>query len=332
MSLNVYCLPNNQSYNIAESLTNSVIYIDEVDMVLDKTLLLSHTLIQNNNYLVLVSRDDLDTQVYVYDDTFKFFELAVDSVCKLVDLDGITVLQPLFDFNRLNILKSFNNILVEDEKAGFEFYKLFTENVTISKGNSNVCNFKELLQGNTLVIVDVANFGKFANKFNNKFFKKNPNLSIIPKYECFEEMLLRTNIFRYDSVVQHLFDDLSVCNVKINWEKVFEQVVEERAPDTLLDGYKHGNDLPFCFYNDCNNTKCHIKRFENCLRSPKVRKDKLKELFKETKYEFLYNLLSKDVNVIPDGFEKWCAEFAPAVYADYSLEEKWNELKDIYNK
>ena len=37
-------------------------------------------------------------------------------------------------------------------------------------------------------------------------------------------------------------------------------------------------------------------------------------------------------NVIPDDFEKWCAEFAPAVYADYSLEEKWNILQDIYNK
>ena len=326
---NVYIVPAVDSYKDAFSKKDCVILIDENNLNIKNAILLSRNLVVNDNYLIIATRDFLD---FNDKDISKHFDLSLDSLCKLTTVGSVHYNEPMYNFNRIKDLSKYDKVLVEDRAAGFQFFQLLHSNVVSTEGKDNALKYDRDLKGNTLLVIDLAVFGKYANEFYKKFYIRNKDVAILPDYECFEELLLHTNVFKDNEDVKMLFSDLSVCNTELTWERYFENFLLSVKGGTVLEPYKHGGKLPYCFYANCGTSvDCNNFRREKCDKTLKS-ETKLFDILSGTKYEHLLPIKSLDVTNIPDDFKSWCDKFIPEVYSDYPLEDKWKMFKDMYIK
>lgn len=173
-------------------------------------------------------------------------------------------------------------IIVEDSKAGFQFYKeLFRGYEVISSyGKSNMvakiqeCNSKGYR--NIYAIFDTASYGAYMEQLSAVCSKKSMcNVTYMSDYECFEELLCHTNL-----VSPYIdWDSLEPNNV-LSWERYFEKLLRRITNDKKFL-QAHESNLNPCYRVDCNN----MDRCREC--DTFLSGDKLEALLRGTKYERL---------------------------------------------
>lgn len=106
-------------------------------------------------------------------------------------------------------------------------------------------------------------------------------------YECFEEMLLNTNIFNQNKLVIIEMNNLfQYANQFISWERFFEDLLA-RATEGTKYAYKHSSGkLSSCYVNNCDECNSYIKN--KCDFA--IDGNKVKILFEKTKYEWILEI------------------------------------------
>lgn len=228
--------------------------------------------IRNNLYFLLMCRDDSDDLTHVGRLSF-----STNSIFKLKTVNGVHLLFPYYEYTKNNC-STYDLCIVEDEKSGYDFFKSLFSNIKVesSGGKSSIISYTEtkVKEGysNILVIFDTASFGCHIEEFYRKLSRYDCNISIISTYECFEELLVRTNIVNHLDEVKSILSNLpDYANDCISWENYFEDWLYKLTKDKLYkQNHGRGASLNQCY-------KCDVFLNGN----------KFEEMLKGTKYEFL---------------------------------------------
>lgn len=270
--------------NLSEKHNHVLYIVDDLDILPNHDFeALMDNMIEDDLWFLIMSREEVDYKLKA--------SIIFSSNCEysLGVVDGIYTLTPLYTYSSINIIE-YDCVLVEDSKGGFEFFSKLYSNCEVrsacGKNNVITCMNTAIEDGfeNILVIFDTANFGSCFSEFYNIATKSEANIEFISAYECFEELLLQTNLLRHLEEVDFAFQNLeSEANKFKSWEKYFEYLISV-ATSNKPYGYSHGKKLTHCYIDDCYSCNSYVK--EKC---DYINKDyeKLHGLLKDTKYSFL---------------------------------------------
>lgn len=229
--------------NLSEKHSHVLYIVDDLDILPNHDFeALMDNMVEDDLWFLIMSREEVDYKLKA--------SIIFSSNCEysLGVVDGIYTLIPLYTYNNTNIVK-YDCVLVEDAKGGFEFFSKLYSNCevrsTCGKNNVITCMDKAVKDGfeHILVIFDTANFGSCFSEFYNKAIISKVNIEFISSYECFEELLLQTNLLRHLESVDFAFKNLeSEANKFKSWEKYFEYLISV-ATSNKPYGYSHGKSL-----------------------------------------------------------------------------------------
>ena len=224
----------------------------------------------------------------------KRLPVAIMNTFKLLDIKKVTRNVTMSDSNPIRY-DEFSKVVVEDSCSGFTFFDAIFNDVESSKGAPGIIkavNSESI--DNTLLIFDSLGFGAYIEEFLDLCKLKDVAFICYNSFEYF--------------ILENLFNSTLIP----------KEINTEDAVTKLLRVY------------NANYSKSDGCTGDACFKCKLTCKTSSLAVLKKSNYRDVLNYYKH--SSIPDDFEKWCAEFAPAVYADYSLEEKWNILQDVYNK
>lgn len=271
---------------------NSIIVMDEFDVFCQPEFCTYYKdyAVKNNLWFVVIARID---SVYVTNH-YKNMSYSVLSMYTLMTKDNITYNIPLFYYflQKYKQGLTFDSILVEDSKAGYDFFMhLFYRYpvISVKSGKGAIIQaLQEMINKgykNILLFVDLAPYGCHIDELVMFETYNNVNIFVIDFYECFEYLLLSTNLLRNKKAVIKEFQNIDYyANQEYSWEKYFEALLKKVTDEKR---YKQGNrgDLNPCYFEDCS--MCNIYIQKNC--DVALYGTKLLELLRGTQFEFLLN-------------------------------------------
>jgi hypothetical protein len=277
-----------------ESFTDTLFIFDDVA---DTRTLKFAQLVQKSadrgNYFLLINREDLTVGEY------GCLNIAVSSILRFVTSpDGLQhYTEPYFELYKHSAdTIECTDILIEDTAGGKKFFdRLFGKEIIHSSqhGKSSISDDAlDILSGNgayLLILADMSAFGCHMNDLYDRVLTKYKNrVYIDSKYECFEELLLRTKYFKDNPIVLNQFSNIEAyANKFISWETYFEELLETLTKDKNGIQYYHGGNIKTCWVQDCDS--CTVGKHTNCDKIA-LNKDKIDWLLEGTKYEKLLTL------------------------------------------
>ena len=200
-------------------------------------------------------------------------------------------------------LVGFDLILVEDSKSGFEFVKRLNSTsafVESTHGASNIYRkLKSLRESgvdklNIFLFVDMASYGVSFLQLQSLLSRKEYrgyNICLMTDYECFEELLLRTNMLNGSVDLSSL--EQTDANNYVSWENFYEDVLNKVTEGKLFRAY-HGS-MTKCYVEGCcylknglQGDKCEFHYMNREKEEDKL--DKFKFLLEGTKEERLLDI------------------------------------------
>lgn len=175
----------NMLNNIPEDFEQRNLYILDEGMV-ENTIEFAQTIASTNSIFIIISRKSLRN--------IKYSSKSIYELKYLKDLDVYINSKIYEDLNISSNKDKLNNILVEDSKSGYEFFKNYGLDINTSNGNTYISrNIKD----NQIIIFDDLGIGPYIEEIVS--ICKNYNTFIIsPK--SFEYMLLKSNIFKEQDI------------------------------------------------------------------------------------------------------------------------------------
>lgn len=271
--------------------------------------LCTHNLVPNNLYVVLITRHEIlnaELKSDLKEDSkvagmLSKLSISVDEIYNF-KTDGINHWLEPVTIPTTDDYSDVDCILVEDTGRGAEFFKVYLKNViSASNGKSNlVTDTLDLIteKNKILVMVDLAGYGCHWDEFTQRVIRKNPNVFILQNRECFEQMLLYSNMLKdIPKVKRELSDLVKYANNYISWETYFERLISDVTENKLYRcNYSRHAVLADCYLKDCSS--CHIKKKEKCDAYLKNLNDnKFTVLFKDTIFEHLLDLPRRKIEV-----------------------------------
>ena len=265
---------------------DKILIFDDLNVVstLDFARYYSKYAISNNLYFLIISRESLRF------DSMKNLSFSSNSIFKLVKNGIYHELEKYYSYGESST-SDFEVCVVEDTKKGYTFFKeLFKGvlDVVPSTGGKStiVADVLKLSKEytNILVIVDTSAYGCHMEEFCTLFEGIESNICFLSDYECFEELLLRTNLLNRLRDVIDGFNNLTVdANNFVSWKKYFEDLVY-RVTMNKPYRYSHGmKNLCSCYLRSCD--VCPDYRKNKCDWNSVG--DKFIALLKDTKYGYL---------------------------------------------
>lgn len=270
---------------LSAKLSDRIIFVDDLDLLVNKSFLaLYEKQIENNYWFIIMSREDLSSD---FKTTLTF---SSNCLYRLECNNNSYTLAPLYNVSNIE-LRIYDCVIVEDSKGGYDFFSKIFKNmcpISTSRGKNNIV--RELKSAvnkgyyNILVIYDSASFGSNFQEFYNYASHSDSNIDIISHYECFEELLVNTDLLRHLSDIEYGLDNLEYeANKFSSWERYFEYLIQ-KATDQKPYKYSHNSKLRNCYTESCNKCNEYIK--EKCDYNRK-QEEKIKGLLRGSKYEFL---------------------------------------------
>lgn len=273
--------------------SNTIFICDEFDVICEAKFseYYSQYAIKNNLWFIISSRIDTRCKNLNY----RKLSYSVNAMYTLRQKDGILYNVPYYDYSivRKNNV-SIDCVLVEDKNAGFTFFSSMLKHYPVfsSEGKSNLYNviLRLIKKGykNILVFADMAALGchiQDISAISNS--TSDINIYLIDIYECFEYLLLRTNLLRNKNLVLKEFNNIEYfANQTISWENYFEDLIK-RVTDNKVYRHTHKSNLKKCYYEDCN--VCNPSILEKCDIA--LYGNKFIEMLKGTEFEFLLKYL-----------------------------------------
>lgn len=286
-----YIVVNSRSWEVVlSSVSNTLIIIDDYSFVASsKFASVVSSTSDRCNYFLIIAREKSDSikstgrLSYSSNDIYEFVA------------DGKNhYIRPFYSADSSTSCSSFDCVITEDTTTGYDFFKRLVgvPCYPSSSGKSSLVNDiieKSKIHKNILVILDTSAYGCHMEDFYTTctYTLTDNTIGFIDDYECFEELLIRTNLINKLGIIQAELSNLpKYANQHLSWERYFEDLIK-RA--TYSKPYKHTHDiksLRYCYYEDCIKCNEHIR--EKC--DDILKGDKFESLLRGTKYEFLLNL------------------------------------------
>lgn len=266
---------------------DAIFIFDDLDVISSASFsdLVKKYGINNNLWFIIMSREDDESL-----NEAKRLSFSINNIFKLSSENGHYTNIKYYNYSFPQI-KHYDKVLIEDTTSGFDFFSnLYKQGVVCStSGKSTIVDDTQRLinegNKNILVLFDSAAFGCHISKFDAYFSDDNGfRVSVLSFYECFEELLLRTNLLnRLPMVTKELSRLTDYANNFISWENYFEDLIK-RATEDKMYKYNHSGVLRTCYYEPC--MKCNPNIMEKCDGTIDGN-NKFESLLKDTKYEFL---------------------------------------------
>lgn len=288
-SLAVNVCPISNWEKIISQSKNIILICDEFDVICEPKFseYYSQYAIKNNLWFIISSRMDTRYKNLNY----RKLSYSVNAMYTLRKKDGILYNVPYYDYSivRKNNV-SIDCVLVEDKKAGFTFFSSMIKHYPVfsSEGKSNLYTIilRLVKKGykNILVFADMAALGCHIQDINSISKSTNDiNIYLIDIYECFEYLLLRTNLLRNKKLVLKEFNNIEYfANQNISWAQYFEDLLK-RVTDNKVYRHTHKSNLKKCYYETCN--ACNPSIIKKCDIT--IYGNKFIEMLKGTEFEFL---------------------------------------------
>ena len=280
--------------DIIKSAENSVLLVDDLGSLqsTDFLKLVNGFLVKNNSWLLVIGREHFTERAYLP-------YVAFSSVYVIHSVGDEFRAEKLAIQNRCTVGSvQYDKIYVEDSGSGFDFVKAINRTNAVVESLNGATNLlrriKELRRSgitniNIFAFVDMASFGCDALQLMGLLSLDEYsgfNVCVMSDYECFEELLLRTNMFiGTDTGV----DDADAANKYLSWEKFYEQLIDSLTKHKMYRAY-HGHMVE-CYTKNC----CHLNSFheKKCEFHDILNCNKFYFLLLGTKYERLLELYKK---------------------------------------
>ena len=280
--------------------TDALLIADDLRCVEQKDFadVCSKYLVENNLYLVIINRADLSE----FDrdrnngngEHLTRLSISLNSIYSFCT-DGIKHWLRNDRLPFFNDLSAIDCIITEDTKNGFEFWNNLFNNVEHSSDGRDSL-VKDLEKHNPtqkiLVLLDTAAYGSNYEHFKRKLCDSGYNIGICPIYECFEYVLLKSNLLKDNPIVTSELSDVHrFANKFVSWENYFEDLID-RSTYKKLYRCTHGRHaiLSDCWLHsciDCNDVKCSKCDTRDIIKSAT---NELNRLFKGTIFECMLEL------------------------------------------
>jgi hypothetical protein len=242
--------------------------------------------IKNDSYLLIINRYEM-----VNYPVGGSIDYSVNSILELKSSGNTYRCERVVDSYPFSpeLVGNCDYVIAEDKYGSYDFLVSGIESkpiVVSSGGKDNIvnCMLEAVDKGydSILLLADSASFGRYLYTLITHAGFKGVTIIYDYSYECFEYLLLMSNMFNKDFKL-----DTEQANKYYSWELYFEKYLE-----TLVSGkmykYKHGKPLRDCFLEDCGTGDCNSYRFMKCDKF--MRGTKVQELLKGTQFEYLLSL------------------------------------------
>ena len=254
----------------------------------------SHYVKENNLYLLIINRVDLaDTS-----STIREGEYSAKSILKVVKDGTNHIVYPYLCGLPEDTGENKGYVLGEVIKGITLFLNAYNTNRDLKIDSTEPkCrdDIISLLKNGMLqkykkifLFVDLASFGKYLSDLVSLTKNSECNVVLDFDYECFEYMMLRSNLFREG------FSITSDINNQASWERYFEEKLKDLSNGKILKGYAHRRGYSDCFLSSCKSCKTNKNITGGCPKAVLDNGDKLSYLFKGTEFEYLINMLRGD--------------------------------------
>ncbi|MCR5607366.1 MAG: ATP-binding protein [Treponema sp.] len=255
--------PNFWESNLKE-IKNSVIFIDEgYNFVLSEDF--AKLIKESNNYYVFFNREKLSQLPYSVEEIYQIKTSGKKnhSFVKIFDSNK----NHIYTSNSLNKKFFYDTVVVEDSKAGYEFYQAYFDGEKVvcktseskSKLNKWVKDYSELnSEKKLLVIADGAAFGSEMNRFMEiyKASKNSLNITLcLP--ESFEWLILKSGLLHQEDINEILENPSDYIESKefFSWEQFFTHLLVERTKELSYMRYNENKSNLADFYKKKENAE-----------------------------------------------------------------------------
>lgn len=255
--------PNFWQQNL-ENIKNSIIFIDEgLKSVLSEDF--AKAIKGSDNYYVFFNREKLSQLPYSVDEIYQIKTSGKKNhtFVKLFDSNQNHV------YTQENANKKFvyDTVVVEDSKAGYEFYCAYFDGTKVvcetSKSKSKLNKWvKDYSDSNPekklLVIADGAAFGSEMNRFMEiyKSAKNSAHITLcLP--ESFEWLILKSGLLHQQDINEILRNPSDYVESKeyFSWEQFFTHLLVERTKESGFMRYKEDKSTLADFYKQKENAE-----------------------------------------------------------------------------
>ena len=277
--------------NILVSAKNQIIIFDDVSLVETDEFkdLVSEYLIKHNLYLVIIVRammpkmSKLSYSIHAiyemyYDETLvnhyirEYYEQYTEPIDQILEQEPPVCL------------------ITEDTKAGFQFFDHLVDkqlpvfHSTNGKSSMVPDSMNKSDEFNVIAILDTAAYGCHIEEFISLTEDLVNKVTLLYDYECFEEVLVRSNFLNKHVTVKQELDDLpKYANNFKSWENYFQSLLHNVTALTHWKQTHSRSKLNKCYIENCNN--CNILKYSECSQA--TFGDKFEILLKGTKFEYL---------------------------------------------
>lgn len=184
---------------------------------------------RTDNYYVFVTREPLPQIPYSIDSIKQIKKNGrnpkIERIYKNVSILDITQ-------------KRYDIIIVEDSKAGYQFFTKAGENMQIAcvsaNGKSNILNvLNKQKEKNILVIADAAALGSEIRELMHFIAISEKQIDLFLP-ESFEWLILKSKIYAHRTNVQEILSnpiDYIECETYFSWERFFTYLLVEESKD-----------------------------------------------------------------------------------------------------
>lgn len=210
---------------------------------------------ETDNFFLFISRAPLINLPY-----------SITEIYKAVKYKKTITFQQLYKQN-MKINKDYDLVIVEDSKAGFEFYSKAFKHVVSAKGKSNILNIAlQNKDKKLLLIVDSAAFGSEIAKLNKELNRWSVNYDLFTP-ESFEWLLCSSGLVKSEIINEVIKDPYAMIDgTYFSWERYFTDLLIQET-SRLHNAYRKSS-LNDCFYKPCcvKNVpvyKCNLKQVQD---------------------------------------------------------------------
>lgn len=285
----------------------TVIVMDEDYSHILNTTEFTHSIddfINKDNYILIINRA---SDIFNYKDYKSISYHVKDILTFSLSTDGkIHETVPIYPDYKISLDYKPDIVLLEDSNSGYKWFNQLFSNTDITvlsvrDGKSAIVKYLDKVvktdHKNILIVFDSCAYGCYMQEFfiKRELYNSNFNYRIeyLSDYESFEELLLRTNLFRFNLTCVNNIDDTKYLNNHKSWEIAYYELLKYISKDSQLSYGK--STLRKCYYKDC--ADCRSIEYKPCPYY--IEGSKIDKILYDTKYEYLLNLRDKQ-NVIND--------------------------------
>lgn len=281
-------------YNVLKAYRDCMLVFDDTISTERDMSVFNKLCYTNNLYLVVINRVDpieIKRDKPNKDDKSNKLKFSVSSILVCIK-DGINhYFKPFCNsgtFNEDWYSERVSYILTEDSYGLMNMSEILGVPCITSKGNRNIVKcLKDMIgsgKDNILVCADWSSYGGYFSDFYEMFKDSDKNIFLDFNYECFEYMLLMSNMLSNEFKF-----DIEKANSYESWENYFEHELEKLTKHTHY-AYSHGKEVKGCYTKECrsNTDYCNKYIYNKCKKACDGKK--IDYLFKDTIFDYMRTL------------------------------------------